>query len=748
MYVLVSTQRTLAMDLNALFLNSTIDICNLYLTLRYICVYLQNISSVFSSPQYYAVFTSPHRRLVNQSQLNSYPVMAAFTTITKNYSHKTRRRQRVANLPEAFFLLLISIAFTCNATNPIPCQIITPPDQPPDQSTSTQLRSEIHCNDSSITAISEFITKNGFTQIKLNRIIQNSASNSLRLFHLNSLEKLSWIESELTSGQVEAIFSHHFRHLYFLDLHDNLLSQFVPKILTGAPSLHTLYLSGNHLASLPQHAFYPAPSLVHLDLSHNRLSAIDIDGSGLFAQNAELLLLDLSHNEIADLPFVAFDGLTNLRQLNLAFNNLTVVRFQLFRDLPNIERIDMSHNRLIWFPDNFFTLNRKLQEMRLNGNRLNVLSKHSLFGLKNLHTLDLSDNQLTNVDRNALESLASLRHLNLSGNRFDSISSAMFNGLVHLRVLDLSRTAIRTLPNGIFANTFELEELIIEHTSIEHLGNWIARNNATVNPHILTHLRIVRIQNNVNLRDIDGVTFASTPALEELHLKNNRLTSLPKELGEVVGLRVLNVSGNSLHSVPWQLGNLKELDTLSMEGNKFACDCRMFWLVSWLEGIVSSKDLLNSELSRLKCMNGYPGEMLPVLQQLHCTKPVTLHATESSMHRLRSDAVLECSFTGNPAPDMLWVTPTNQILRYYADPDAKPVLLEAGDEEPRHSRDPIEFQMLIGANLNNYTTVTKAVGVSLLDNGALKVHTISRRDSGIYTCYGYNMMGNATANIR
>lgn len=669
--------------------------------------------------------------------------MATYTPLTKIYSHTPRRRhcvQLAPHLPAASILLLvITLAFTCNASSPAPCQVITPPS-------STHHRAEIYCNDSSIAAINDLITD--FSHINLNRVILSSASSSLRISDPGALEKLTWIQSELTSTQVETIFSHHFRQLHHLDVHDNRLSLFVPQLLTAAPALHTLILAGNHLSTLPPHAFHAAPSLVHLDLSHNHLAAIiDTNGNGLFAQDAALLVLDLGHNEIHDLPFAAFNGLANIRQLNLAHNNLTVVRFQLFRELTNVERLDLSHNRLVWFPDNFFTPNRKLLEMRLNGNRLNVLSKHSLFGLKELRTLDLSDNQLTDMDRNALESLCNLRHLNLSGNRFDHISSAMFNGLVHLRVLDLSRTAFRTLPNGIFANTFELEQLLLEHTAIERLGNWIARNNATVNPNILTHLRIVRIQNNVNLRDLDGVTFASTPALEELHLANNRLSSLPKELAEVAGLRVLNVSGNALHSVPWQLGNLKALKTLSMEGNHFACDCRMFWLVSWLEEVATSNDL-HSELPRLKCLNGYPGEMLPVLQQLHCTKPVTLHATESSMYRLRSDAVLECSFTGNPAPDMLWVTPTNQILRYYADPDAKPVLLEAGDGEPRHSRDPIEFQMLIGANLNNYTTVTKAVGVSLLDNGALKVHTISRRDSGIYTCYGYNMMGNATANIR
>lgn len=38
--------------------------------------------------------------------------------------------------------------------------------------------------------------------------------------------------------------------------------------------------------------------------------------------------------------------------------------------------------------------------------------------------------------------------------------------------------------------------------------------------------------------------------------------------------------------------------------------------------------------------------------------------------------------------------------------------------------------------------------VTLLESGSLVVTNITRRDSGLYTCYAYNVMGNATANIR
>lgn len=49
----------------------------------------------------------------------------------------------------------------------------------------------------------------------------------------------------------------------------------------------------------------------------------------------------------------------------------------------------------------------------------------------------------------------------------------------------------------------------------------------------------------------------------------------------------------------------------------------------------------------------------------------------------------------------------------------------------------INFSMPIGIN-----------EVTLLENGSLRVHNISRKDSGLYICYGYNVMGYTSAEIR
>lgn len=624
---------------------------------------------------------------------------------------------------------------------------------------NTTIRKILRCSNVTLQSINnDYLTNtpNVFTELTLTNIL-NSNDNELLLKNESSTELLSWTDSRVQQTQFDSLLlpAKRFIRLRKLDVSDNRIHKIEREHFRKLQTLKQLNLSRNSIDELPQYVFSDLHNLLELDLSENRLKSIVANGFSLFGQLNELIVLDLANNSISDLPHVAFNGLHQLNRLNLAHNKLFVVPFQVFRVLKNIETIDLSHNNLVSILDNFFTPNGKLKSLNFHNNIIEQLSKHSLFGLNQLHTLDISKNRLITIDRNAFDSLVNLRHLNLSENLFAIISSTTFTALINLNTLDLSKNIVKKLPNGIFASQYELKELILEKTAIEKLGNWISRKNATINKNILVNLKSIVIRDNEYLTEIDSITFRNTPALNNLILSGNRLQSVPKELGDLTELEVLDISGNELVSIPWQMGNLMNLKELHLLDNDFSCDCRMYWLVDWIDEMQTkyngtaindtSVDLLKLQLNKLKCRHGYPGDMLRVLQQLHCTKPVIVHSSKTDMHLLRSDAILECSFVGNPAPDIIWVTPKNKILRYYADPDTKPLSFETNGK--LNNKNPFEFQMLIG-NHFNFTVATSLLGVSLLENGSLKVHNISRKDSGVYTCYGYNIMGNATTDIR
>lgn len=590
-----------------------------------------------------------------------------------------------------------------------------------------------------------------YNEIYLEKLQTTTDDRLFQVKNENSTEYLTWIKSSIKTIHLDALLiEKRFYKLKYLNLSENTIQDIRREHFNKLKSIKLLDLSYNNLSEFRPNVFNDIATLTTLNISNNQLKSIVTDdrNTSVFDSLVNLVHLDLSRNYIDDLPHRVFNGLTELKYLSLAYNRLNLIPFQIFKVLTNIEVLDVSHNQLVLFSDNFFVSNKKLQVLLFNSNIIERLSRNALFGLKELHTLDLSSNQLINIDRNAFDSLINLNQLNLSGNPFAIISSTTFSNLTQLCRLDLSRNNLKYLPNGIFASQYALNEVIIEDTAVEKLSNWISRKDNTIDKTVLSNLKICIIRNNRNLVTIDPITFRNVPAIEHLDLSNNNLVQLPREIGDLNDLVTLNISGNKLLSIPHQMGTLKNLKELNLIGNDFNCDCHMYWIVGFLDEIAqTNSDLLNLQLSKLKCHNGYPGEMLRVLQHLHCIKPVIIQYTESTMHQLRSDAILECSFSGNPAPDIIWVTPSNVILNYNADPDARPILYDKLSANSLKHGQRIEFQKLTG-NSANFSAAAKAAGVSLLDNGSLIVHNISRKDSGLYTCYGYNIMGNSTGNIR
>lgn len=620
---------------------------------------------------------------------------------------------------------------------------------------------KLKCANDTLDIVNYYIVNtkhNIYNEIELENINTSGSNKKLIVSNENAVVALAWRNSGIQTQHMDLLFANsRFIRLRSLDMSSNYIESINNQhFFVSRYTLRKLNFAKNMLTQFQHNVFYDLDNLNELYLNDNQLKSIvatDTNGGNLFVYLTKLLHLDLANNSIDDLPRSAFNGLDSLTHLNLAHNKLSVVPFQIFKHLPNMSDLNLAHNNLRSFLDSFFAPNPKLIVLRLNDNSIELLSKHSLFGLKRLQTLDLSANQLKTIDRNAFDSLTQLRQLNLSNNLLATVSSTLFSALVNLERLDMSRNQYKLLPNGIFANQYKLNELILEETALEQLGNWIARDNTTVNLEILANLRTVVIRNNKLLCNIESSTFSNTPAVEQLILSGNCLSTVPKELGELSKLQVLDVSDNNLISIPWQLGNLPQLKQMNLLQNDFSCDCRIYWIVAWVEKMqtISTAQevaMLNEQLARLKCRLGYEGDMLHVLQKLYCTRPVILQSSESKMYALRTDAVLDCLFAGNPAANIIWVTPTSRILRYHADPDVKPVLFEPNaNNNGGGQHQLIEFQMLTDNRLN-FTSPSKAAGVSLMENGSLKVHNISRKDSGIYTCYGYNIMGNASADIR
>ncbi|KAJ7131617.1 hypothetical protein C8R46DRAFT_924202 [Mycena filopes] len=258
-----------------------------------------------------------------------------------------------------------------------------------------------------------------------------------------------------------------------LDAHNNSLTE-LPVSLWNCASLSRLNVTSNLLVLWHD----PPPTVPDDELSsfsdntvvtgpmfpnNRKPSAASISDIPPLAHSLELLYL--GENSFTDEVLHPLMILKELRVLNLSFNDIQDMPSNFFRHLTKLEEVYLSGNGLTNFPSEDLPKLTRLSTLFLNGNRLQTLP-HELGKVKSLMILDVGSNWLKyninnwefdwnwNFNKN-------LRYLNLSGNKRLQIKSdvstpghrhsmsivsrdslAGFSELTQLRVLGLMDVTI------------------------------------------------------------------------------------------------------------------------------------------------------------------------------------------------------------------------------------------------------------------------------------------------------------------
>ncbi|KAL7981251.1 hypothetical protein Chor_002147 [Crotalus horridus] len=95
---------------------------------------------------------------------------------------------------------------------------------------------------------------------------------------------------------------------------------------------------------------------------------------------------------------------------------------------------------------------------------------------------------------------------------------------------------------------------------------------------------------NAGFSELKEASFAHLPSLQFLFIENNDIRSLSKNAFRgLKSLTHLSLANNNLKTLPRDL--LKPLDILSdldLRGNSLTCDCKIKWLVEWMENTNAS----------------------------------------------------------------------------------------------------------------------------------------------------------------
>ena len=196
--------------------------------------------------------------------------------------------------------------------------------------------------------------------------------------------------------------------------------------------LTTLDLSENNLEELPAEVFDSLTSLTTLDLGDNSLEELPAE---VFNSLTSLITLDLSDNSLADLPDDLLNRLTSLTSLNLRNNSLTELPVDVFQSLTSLTSLNLNSNSLTELPVDVFQ------------------------SLTSLTSLVMSQNSLTELPVAMFQNLIRLEHLHLRGNNLGSLPSKVFERQTGLVSLDLAQTGQTSLPSGIFSPLTSLSYL-------------------------------------------------------------------------------------------------------------------------------------------------------------------------------------------------------------------------------------------------------------------------------------------------
>ncbi|KAD4178959.1 hypothetical protein E3N88_27550 [Mikania micrantha] len=349
-----------------------------------------------------------------------------------------------------------------------------------------------------------------------------------------------------------------------LDLHHNRITS-IPSSIKGCSLLAEFYMGNNLLTSLPTEI----GELINLgafDLHSNKLKEYPVEACKL-----KLSVLDLSNNSLSGLP-PEIGLMTTLRKLVLTGNPIRTLRSSLVSGptpallrflrsrLPAEEESGTSESK-----DKVIALASRLslgsKELSLGGHGLSIvppqvwetsditkvdLSRNSIEDLPiqfsscaSLETLILSRNKIKEWPTAIMESLHNLVCLKLDYNPLRQILSDGFQVASKLQVLDLSGNAGCLPENPGFSFLMQLQELYLRRMQISEIRADIIS---------LPKLRILDMSQNSLQLVPEGIKNATS--LQELHLSDNNISTLPPELGLLEpNLQVLQLDGNPLRSI-------------------------------------------------------------------------------------------------------------------------------------------------------------------------------------------------------
>uniref|UniRef100_A0A7N5K374 Leucine rich repeat containing G protein-coupled receptor 5 n=1 Tax=Ailuropoda melanoleuca TaxID=9646 RepID=A0A7N5K374_AILME len=317
-------------------------------------------------------------------------------------------------------------------------------------------------------------------------------------------------------------------------------------------SVFTSYLdlSMNNISQLPPNPLYSLRFLEELRLAGNALTYIP---KGAFAGLYSLKVLMLQNNHLRQVPTEALQNLRSLQSLHLHNNRIHSLGKKCFDGLHSLETLDLNYNNLDEFPTAIRTLSN-LKELGFHSNNIKSIPEKAFVGNPSLITIHFYDNPIQLVGRSAFQHLPELRTLTLNGasqiTEFPDLT-----GTASLESLTLTGAQISSLPQTSCDQLPDLQVLDLSYNLLEDLPSFS----------VCQKLQKIDLRHN-EIYEIKGDTFQQLLSLRALNLAWNKIAIIhPNAFSTLPSLRKLDLSSNRLSSFP--VTGLHGLTHLKLTGN-------------------------------------------------------------------------------------------------------------------------------------------------------------------------------------
>lgn len=347
-----------------------------------------------------------------------------------------------------------------------------------------------------------------------------------------------------------------------------------------------LDLSGNSLAILNAEMFVGLEnSLMDLKLSQNKITNI----GSVPLKLTQLRRLDLSHNNIADIPKNAFEGIENVAYLNLSNNHhLAPMPSSIISSLTKLQVFDLSNVGLRTVQSELFSKSPNLRSIYLRNNKINELADGTFNNLRNLTTVDLSFNNIMSIRPGTFINAMNIRTLSLKGNQLSAFKGEIFNTGTGLEELDISDNQLSYLFPTSFRIHPRLKRLVASNNKfnffpaaiiagLQFLEHIDLSDNQLKTVEELDFARLPRLRQLIlsrnNLESISEMAFHNSSQLQYLDLSMNKLERLGERTFEgLARIELMNLDNNHLSELPetlFERSRLQMLENIILSNNRF-----------------------------------------------------------------------------------------------------------------------------------------------------------------------------------